>query len=359
MPHNRYLAAPRWIPLAVALAVLAAACGGAKKVAKPGAATTVPPSSAATTSTTAAPPPVSPLTGMAQPDGGKLARVSLAVKIDNVDDARPQAGLDAADVVYEEMVEGRVTRLLAIFQSSDTARIGPVRSTRTTDINVVSSLNHPLYSYSGGNTGFVAQLRAAPVVDVGADAHGEAYVRSGPHAAPHNLYTSTAGLLGLAPKGSGPPPAMFAYRAAGQTAVGAGVAPASHLDLNFGFSSASWDWDAASQTWKRGQNGSADVLQSGQQIAASNVIVQIVAYTTDGYASGEGISPPPAIPKGQTVGSGTAIVMTGGAVIRANWTKAAPTSVTQFTDSGGQPIQLTAGRTWVELAPEGTTLNVH
>ena len=81
------------------------------------------------------------------------------------------------------------------------------------------------------------------------------------------------------------------------------------------------------------------------------MIVQFVAYTTDGYATGEGISPPPAIPKGQTVGSGTAVVLTGGTVIQANWTKASSTSVTQFTDSGGQPIQLTPGRTWVELAP--------
>ncbi len=360
MLYTRHSAAPRWIPVGVTLTLLVAACGGAKKAAQS------PPVSAGTstsgvssTSTAPAPPPVAPLTGDAQPDAAKLGRVSLAVKIDNVDDARPQAGLDGADVVYEEMVEGRVTRLIAVFQSTDAAKIGPVRSTRTTDINVVSSLNHPLYSYSGGNANYVAQLRAAPVVDVGADAHGEAYVRGGPHGAPHNLYTSTTGLLGLAPKGSGPPPPMFSYRAGGQASTAAGAVAASHLDLNFGFSSASWDWDAASQTWKRGQNGSADVLQSGQQIAASNVIVQVVPYTTDGYASGEGISPPPAIPKGQTVGSGNAVIMTGGMVIHAKWTKAGPTSVTQFTDVSGQPILLTPGRTWIELAPEGTAANVH
>ncbi len=119
----------------------------------------------------------------------------LVVKIDNVDPARPQAGLDAADIVFEEMVESRLTRLIAVFQSADAPRVGPVRSTRTTDIDIVSALNHPLYGYSGGNAGFVAQLRGSPVIDVGADTQRLApTIRSGPHLTPHNLYTSTAAL---------------------------------------------------------------------------------------------------------------------------------------------------------------------
>jgi hypothetical protein len=336
------------------------ACGGAaKKSAQPPPATAgATTSNASTTSTAPPPPPIAPLTGLPQPDAGLRQRVAMVVKVDNVDPARPQAGLDAADVVFEEMVEGRVTRLIAIFQSTDAARIGPVRSTRTTDIDIVSALNHPLYSYSGGNANYVAQLRASPVIDVGADTFAAPYIRSGPHPLPHNLYPNTAALLALAPKGSGPPPALFAYGAAGQPAVGAGATPATHLDLNFGFAAAIWDWDPAAQTWKRGQNGSADVLQSGQQIAAANVIVQFIPYTTDGFATGEGISPPPAIPKGQTVGSGTAVVLAGGTVIQAKWTKASSTAVTQFTDSAGQPIKLTPGRTWIELAPVGVTANV-
>jgi hypothetical protein len=257
------------------------------------------------------------------------------------------------------MVEGQVTRLIAVYQSTDVARVGPVRSTRTTDLAVVSSLNHPLYAYSGGNPGYVAQLHAAPVTDVGADAQAGAYFRSGPHGAPHNLYASTTALFRLATGAPHPPSPLFAYRAVGQPPTNAGAAPASHLDLNFGFSSASWDWDAGSQTWKRGQNGSADVDEAGQQLAATNVVVELVPYTTDGYAVGEGINPAPAIPKGQVLGSGTAVVMTGGMVIHANWTKASPTSVTQFSDAGGQPLLLAPGRTWFELPAIGTALNVH
>jgi hypothetical protein len=356
-PHRTV--ALRWGAAVAALLLTVTACGGAKKAAS-SATTTAPKSTstAPTTTTVPPPPPVAPLTGVLQPDAAKLNRVTIVVKVDNVDPARPQSGLEAADVVFEEMVEGRVTRLIAVFQSTDSARIGPVRSTRTTDLDLVSAFNHPLYSYSGGNPNYVAQLRASPIVDVGADTYAGAYVRSGPHPVPHNLYTSTAALLSLAPKGSGPPPALFAYRAAGAAPSGAGAAPATHMDLNFGFSSASWDWDAASQTWKRGQNGSPDTLQNGQQIAANNVIVELVPYVTDGYAVGEGINPPPAIPKGQTVGSGTAMVFTGGQVIQAHWTKASSTAVTQFTDSANQPIQLAPGRTWVELPPIGTATNV-
>src|SRR3984957_16872436 len=106
-------------------AVGLAACG-AKKTAHGGPATATPGS----TSTTAPPPPVAPLTGLVQPNAANQTRRAVGVKIDNVDPARPQSGLDAADVVFEEEVEGQLTRLIAIFQSTDAAKVGPVRSTR-------------------------------------------------------------------------------------------------------------------------------------------------------------------------------------------------------------------------------------
>jgi len=337
-----------------ALMLLAGACGGSsKKSAQPLPSTSGPSTTPApTTTTTAPPPPVAPLTGLPQPDPAALRRVAVTVKIDNVDPARPQAGLPAADIVFEEMVESQLTRLIAIFQSTNADPVGPVRSTRTTDIDIVSALNRPLYAYSGGNTGFVNQLHAAPVVDVGAVAQGGAYFL-GRRAAPHNTYTKTATLFGLAPAGSGPPPAFFQYRPTGQAVAGTGAAPATHVDVSFGSALAAWDWDPASSTWRRSQNGSADVDQSGTQIAPANVIVQFLSYTVDGYASGEGITPPPPIPKGQSVGQGDADVFTGGMLIKAKWSKASSTAVTSYTDTSGQPILLTPGRTWVELAPVG------
>ncbi len=343
----------------IALTLLVGACGSAKRSAQQALVGTTS-TSASTTTTTAAPPPIAPLTGLPQPDAADAGRVAIVVKIDNVDAARPQAGLNAADIVFEEQVEGQLTRLMAIFQSTDSTQVGPVRSTRTSDIDIVSALNHPLYAYSGGNKSYVEQLDAAPIVDVGAATYAAPYYfNRGPHDAPHNLYTSTVELSKLAPKGSGPPPPFFVYRAAGQAVTAAGASPASHVGVTFGMTTAAWDWDAASQRWKRSQDGTPDVLQNGQQIAAANVIVQTIPYVTDGYATGEGVNPPPPIPKGETVGTGTAMVFTDGMVIPATWSKASPTSVTEYTAANGQPIMLTPGQTWVELAPTAAPVSVH
>ena len=97
------------------------------------------------------------------------------------------------------MEDQRITRFACIWQSADTGLVGPVRSTRTTDIAIVSALNRPLYAFSGGNTAFLAAIRAAPIVDVGADVRSDAYFRYGNKPAPHNLYTKVSTLYGFAP----------------------------------------------------------------------------------------------------------------------------------------------------------------
>ncbi|MGH9124450.1 MAG: DUF3048 domain-containing protein [Acidimicrobiales bacterium] len=315
--------------------------------------------SASSTSTTMPGPPVDPLTGQAPANPADLHRPALVVKIDNVDPARPQAGVDDADVVYEEEVESQLTRLMAVYQSADAAQVGPVRSTRTSDIDIVSALNRPLYAYSGGNTGFVQQLDAAPIADVGATTYGEPYYfMAGPHDSPHNLYARTADLFQLASKAGGPPPPLFNYRAAAAPATGAGAIPAAKVTLSFGMETSLWTWNASAQVWERTQDGTPDVMQDGTQLVAANVIVQMTPYTTDGVASGEGIDPPPPIPKALTVGAGTCTAFTGGDMIPCNWSKASATAVTQYTDLAGAPIQLAPGKTWVELAPIGTPVAV-
>src|SRR3954471_542802 len=207
----------RSLVVVVALGLLAACGGGGKKAAVTSTTTTSQP----TTST--APPPVFPLTGLPATDPTKLTRPALVVKIDNADgsgnnSARPQIGLNKADVVYEEMVEGSVTRLAAVFHSGDSDPVGPVRSARTTDIAVFSPLNRPLYAWSGANGDFAALIRASNLIDVGYDAQPDAYQRRNEtgHVAPHNLYSSTPALFALAPPDALPPSPLFPYRAAGE-----------------------------------------------------------------------------------------------------------------------------------------------
>jgi hypothetical protein len=293
---------------------------------------------------------VSPLTGLPQPNATRLQRPALVVKIDNEQGAQPQAGLNQADVVFEEQVEGGDSRMASVFQSTDADSVGPVRSTRSTDVAIVSELNHPLYAFSGGNLVFLAEIRASPIVDVGADVKPSAYHRVATHRAPHNLFSTTAGLYALAPGGA-PPPALFPFRAAAEPAGGAGSSAAHHAAVRFGDggTSVTWDWDPSAQLWKRGQNGTVHFDAAGAQVAASNVIVQFVPYRITGLRDAAG-SP---VPEAQLVGRGDAWVFTGGTLIKAQWSKPSATDVTTYTDAGGAPIKLTAGRTWVELPPTG------
>jgi hypothetical protein len=331
------------------MVVLAACSGGGKKKAavRAAPATTDAPSSSTTV------PPVAPLTGLLQPDPARRARPALIVKIDNVAGARPQAGITKADVVFEEEVEGGLTRLAAVFQSTDADPVGPVRSTRTSDIDIVSLLNHPLYAFSGGNSQFVAEINASGIVDVGYVARPHDYY-FGRGSAPHNLYTRTSALYASAPPGGGTPPAIFSFRPLGAAPLSASATPATRASFGWPASSAAWTWDVASQTWKRTQDRTPDVDQSGQQVAVPNVVIQSVTYVADGVAGGEGVNPPPTIPKAVLVGQGEAWVLTGGKVIKGQWSRPSPGVATQYTDATGAPIPLAPGQSWVELIPAGT-----
>jgi hypothetical protein len=356
-----------WLVLAAVLA--AAGCSGSGRQEtslRPAPTVSSAPSSssstaAPTTSTTAPPPavPTSPLTGLPQPDPAKLARPALVVKIDNLDpDARPQTGLTTADVCFEEQVEGGITRFACVWQSRDTGVVGPIRSTRTTDIAIVSELNHPLYAFSGGSADFLAAIRAAPIVDVGADAKPDAYYRAGPKQAPHNLFSKVTTLYGFVPPGAGPPPALWPFRAAGTPGSAAGAVPATHVDLKFpdvGGPLVAWDWDPAAQVWQRSQNGTPDLTTDGSRISAANVVLQFVSYPIVGYQRVGNVSGP--IPMAQLVGEGDAIIFTGGTTVRAHWSKPTVGAVTQYTDAAGAPIQMAPGSTWIELAPLGAPTN--
>jgi hypothetical protein len=165
--------------------------------------------SASGPSTTAVPAGVAPLTGLPG-DPAKVDRPALIVKIDNAPKARPQAGINKADVVVEEMVEGGITRLASVFQSTDST-VEPVRSARSTDIAFASALHKPLFAYSGANPTFLSLVRSAPLVDVGVDKFSSAYHRDASRPMPYNLVSSTTALYGGAPSSSKAPPALWLF----------------------------------------------------------------------------------------------------------------------------------------------------
>jgi hypothetical protein len=292
------------------------------------------------------PPGPSPLTGLAGP---APSRPALVVKIDNAPKARPQIGLNQADVVVEELVEGGITRFAAVFHSQDADPVGPVRSARSTDIGVASALQRPLFAYSGANRVFEEQVRRAPLVDVGVKAAPDRYYRERSRRAPYNLFSRTTALFQLAPPDAVAPPALFSYRGAGQPAAGAGMIAVQRSGIRWA-TPVEWEWDPAIGAWWRSQAGRRHVDAAGRGVAPANVIVQFVDYRDTGLRDSSGA----VVPEASVIGEGDAWILTGGHLIPGRWTKPSAEAVTRYADSAGADILLATGRTWIELAAPGT-----
>ena len=146
-------------------------------------------------------PALCPLTGTPAPGGKVPQRAAVAVKIENLPEARPQWGLDKADIVFEEPVEGGITRFIAVYQCQAAARIEPVRSGRRVDPQILEPLGRILFGYSGAIQPAINEIdsKRSLLEDVGADRFGNAYWRDPDRYAPHNLVTSTAALYAAAP----------------------------------------------------------------------------------------------------------------------------------------------------------------
>lgn len=339
------------LPLAallLSLALIAAGCssGSNEKAASKG--TQAP----ATTTTTE--PPVFPLTGLPADGAPNHTRPALAVKIENVDAARPQAGLIAADVVYEEVVEGEQSRLITVFQSKDADLLGPIRSVRPSDPPIIKPLN-PLFAFSGGTPKFKSMVAAAGITDINYEAAccAKAYYRRPGRSMPHNVYSSTQRLYALGKPGMAPPPKMFDFLPAGQPFTGAGAAPATHLNQVMGkLCTTDYTYDPATKTWPRISNGKPQVVEGGGQVAPTNVVVWFVPYTIspgDRDPVGEPVS------VAQVVGTGDAWVLSQGQIIKGHWTKPSADAQVTFTDAAGAPVRLPTGPTWIELQPVGTS----
>jgi hypothetical protein len=340
---------------AVSAALVAGACSSGSRAATTTPSTALPTTSTApsTTTTVASTTTVSvaryALTGLPVTNSAALNRPALVVKIDNHPDAVPQAGINQADVVYEEIVEG-ITRFFTVFQSADSTPVGPIRSARTTDVNIVAGLSKPLFSWSGGNATVVRQIAAANLTDVGqstANAPG-GYFRDNSRKSPHNLYADTVKLFSLAPPGQGPPAPLFTFRADGAPSPLGD--PTGGVKLTMASTKAQYVWDPVTKTWKRDQYGKPHVDEAGTQVAPANVIVEFVSYVG---VPGVGESQ-----QAVTVGQGDAWIFTDGKVVKGKWVRPAPAKPAIYTDANGTQVQLTPGRTWIALAGAGDAAEI-
>lgn len=281
-----------------------------------------------------------PLTGEAArsaPD-----RPALVVKIDNHDRARPQIGLNDADIVFEELVEGAITRFAAVFHADPPATVGPIRSVRTTDLDLIEPLRSPLLAASGANPGVLAEIDRAPVVNVNALVAGSAYFRINGRNAPHNLVASTSSLFGADAGRTGRPIPLFSYRAV--RAAPAGGVSSAGVDIDVGFTEVSYRWNGTG--WVRSQNGTLHTDADGRAVAPPNVVVLETVYRQSAVDAES--------PEAITVGTGPVSVYTGGRRVTGTWSRTDASERIVLRDGSGDEIDLTPGRTWVMLAPPGT-----
>ncbi len=289
--------------------------------------------------------PVHPLTGLPAVDG-TVERPALVVKIGNNDSkSLPHIGLEAADVVYEVHIENGVTRFLAVFQSEVPALVGPVRSARSSDIDLIGNLNRPSFAYWGSNEGVGAEVEQA--IDLGTfvalttTGQGQFLFSrdAGRGEAPYNgLFDASAAAL-VAP-GSAPDP-IFTFGGPPASAVSIrGVRwMAPHRDID-------WVWDHVSARWLRYHRGVPLVGANGSHLAADNVLILFVDYRT----SAADLLSPQAI----STGSGDGWLLRDGAVTGVTWSRPFIADGWSLADDDmGEEVFLRPGRTWVALARMG------
>jgi hypothetical protein len=348
----------------VASALVVAACGGGDETAETTSTTAAPATTATDAPTTTAAPstsstaassttstvpadPVMPLTGMPITDEALANRPALVVKIDNHPKARPQFGLNLADIVFEENVE-KLTRFAAVFQSQDADKVGPIRSGRTQDIALLGSLNQPLFAWSGGNANVTRAIRDSDLVELSpsSTANKGGFFRDNPKNVDreHTLFSSTPALYTFTPIYAPAPQQQFTYRKDGEAFNGKAT---KGVDLKMDGVAVNWTWDTETDSYLRFQAGKEHFDAQWGQVNAANVVVLEVDY-----------QPSPAdarSPEAQTVGTGKAFVFTGGVMITGTWARADRLEPFTLEDDNGDVISLTPGRTWVELSRVDTT----
>ncbi|XMN10836.1 DUF3048 domain-containing protein [Streptomyces griseobrunneus] len=283
-----------------------------------------------------------PETRSNSPSGRGTDAKVLAVKIDNVAPARPQTGLEQADIVYVEQVEAGLSRLLAVYSSELPPVIGPVRSARETDLELLRQFDRPVLAFSGAQSRLLPAIDRAPLDAVPPPAAPRAYFRGPERPAPHNLYLR---------------PERIPYAASGADAVEAlglrfGPAPpggSSEESRTVRFPSArtTFTWSAERERWLVAMDGSPARTSEGGRLGAATVIVQDVTVRPSAFGDRSGNN----TPFTETVGSGTAHVLRDGKAYEARWARPSADADTAFTTPGGERIDLASGPLWIVYAP--------
>jgi hypothetical protein len=246
--------------------------------------------------------------------------------------------LTSADIVYVEQVEGGLTRLLAIFSSDIPKQVGPVRSARTDNLELLRQFGTPTLAFSGANALVLNAVRSSPIKNGDPDSDPSAYTRVGDHIAPHNLFLDPSALLKVV-KGSGAKPIGLTFD---NTPVTGGN-PASKVTVTYPMAQLVFTYDKVQDDWVLKQDGADDKLEDGKFRRADTVVIIHVSSRRDFD---------PITPYNVTVGHGSGIVFRDGRAIPVTWKRPNATSGTSFFDKSGTKVPMRVGQTWIVVLPE-------
>ncbi|MCI4145941.1 MULTISPECIES: DUF3048 domain-containing protein [unclassified Streptomyces] len=263
----------------------------------------------------------------------------LAVKIDNAPEARPQSGLDAADVVYVEQVEGGLSRLMAVYATRLPESVGPVRSARESDLELLRQFDEPLLAFSGAQSKLLPLIDEAPLTPVDPESEAGAFTRDPARAAPHNLYLRPDRVL------DGPPGEGAATTGLREGPAPSGGTPEDEVTVRFPAARFTFTWSDADGRWQVSMDGSPATTRDGDRLTAATVVVQDVTVRRSGFRDFLGNN----TPYTETVGSGKATVLRDGRVYPASWSRPAAEDGTSLVSPEGDPVNVAPGPVWVLL----------
>jgi len=264
----------------------------------------------------------------------------LAVKIGNTVPERPATGLAKADIVYLIPVEGGLSRIMAVFSSHYPRAIGPVRSAREDDLELLRQFGRPAFAWSGAQPRLVPVVQHARIADLYA-VTASGYFRTVDRIAPYNLYANTRTLLRQAKHASvardigfrfGPPPP--------------GGHPQGARSVSYPAASFRFTWSSHKRRWLVWMDGSRAISTGAGQLSAPTVVIQRVVVGLSRFLEQGPMKPPDA----HTVGSGTAVVLRDGKAYHARWSRPSANGGTTFTTDAGKPMTFARGPVWIVLS---------
>ena len=269
----------------------------------------------------------------------------LAVKIDDTNAAHPQIGLEDADVVYIEQVEGGVTRLAAIFSSVIPERIGPIRSARISDIDILAQYGRVAFAYSGAQKKLLPVIDAANLQNLGAQAQPPSIYTTDPNRVPPFAMVLRADLLMAKVVEKN-------YQITTANNVGwsfgdapQGGKPTESVIMHWPAARYSAAWSESQSRWLLSHNSESDVSESGIVLGPTTLVIQMVSITESEYRDKVG----GITPFSQTVGNGRGFILRDGKTFNALWSRASEGAGTTWTSSDGKEIKFAPGQIWVAL----------